>query len=54
MRRFEITEIANGWLLSYHTDTGYVQRFFTNVHEITEILQMVITKDNQLKNRVIG
>lgn len=53
MRRFEIIEIANGWLISYHTETGYVQRFFINVDEITEILRMVTAKENQQVNRVI-
>ena len=45
MRRFEITEIANGWLISYQTESGYVQRFFTNIDEITDILRMVVTKE---------
>lgn len=52
MRRFEITEIANGWLISYHTETGYVQRFFTSIDEIIDILEMVITKENQQVNRI--
>ena len=45
MKRFEITEIANGWLISYHTETGYVQRFFTSIDEITDILRVVVTKE---------
>ena len=45
MKRFEIIEIANGWLICYHTDVGYVQRFFTSVDEITEILRVVVAKE---------
>lgn len=51
MRRFEITEIENGWLISYHTDVGYVQRFFTDVDDIIAILNSVLTKDTILKNK---
>ena len=54
MRRFEITEIANGWLISYQTESGYVQRFFTSIDEITDILRMVVTKEvNNTKARAI-
>ena len=46
MRRFEIIEIANGWLICYHTDTGYVQRFFTNVDDIIQVMKVVIGTKN--------
>lgn len=42
MRNFEIKEIANGWLICYNTEQGYVQRFFTNVDEIVEVLKSII------------
>jgi hypothetical protein len=45
MRRFEIIEIANGWLICYQIETGYVQRFFTSIDEIIDILGMVVTRE---------
>jgi hypothetical protein len=54
MRRFEIQEIANGWILSYYTDYGQVQRFFNTLEEVYLVLCAVTeTKDNGLKNRAI-
>lgn len=44
MKRFEIIEIANGWLICYHTEQGYVQRFFTDVDEIVEILKTIVPR----------
>lgn len=46
MRRFEIVEIENGWLICYHTEHGYVQRFFTDVEDIVQILKMVTNTKN--------
>jgi hypothetical protein len=46
MRRFEIVEIANGWLICYHTECGYVQRFFTNVDDIIQVMKVVIDTKN--------
>lgn len=46
MRRFEIIEIANGWLICYHTDTGYVQRFFTDVEDVIQVIRMVTDTKN--------
>lgn len=46
MRRFEIVEIANGWLICYHTDYGYMQRFFTDVEDIMQIIKNVTDTKN--------
>lgn len=46
MRRFEIVEIANGWLICYHTEYGYVQRFFTDVEDIVQVMKVVIDTKN--------
>lgn len=46
MRRFEIIEIANGWLICYHTEHGYVQRFFTDVEDIMQIIKNVTDTKN--------
>ena len=43
MRQFDIREIKNGWIISYYTDEGRVERFFTSVDEIIDILRMVVT-----------
>ena len=50
MKRFEIIEIANGWLICYHTEQGYVQRFFTDVDEIVEILKTIVPKQENMMN----
>lgn len=46
MRRFEIIEIANGWLICYHTEYGYVQRFFADVEDIMQIIKNVTDTKN--------
>jgi hypothetical protein len=48
MKRFEIIEIANGWLICYHTEQGHVQRFFTDVDEIVEILKTIVPKQESM------
>jgi hypothetical protein len=53
MKRFEIIEIANGWLICYHTDHGYVQRFFTDVDEIVEILKTIVPKQDSMMSTSI-
>jgi hypothetical protein len=50
MKRFEIVEIANGWLICYHTEQGFVQRFFTDVDEIVEILKTIVPKQENVMN----
>lgn len=50
MKRFEIIEIANGWLICYYTEQGYVQRFFTDVDEIVEILKTIVPKQESMMN----
>jgi hypothetical protein len=39
---FEVKEIANGWLICYATENGYVQRYFNNVDQIIDILRMIV------------
>ena len=51
MKRFEIIEIANGWLICYHTECGYIQRFFTDVGEIVEILKVIVPKQESGNER---
>jgi hypothetical protein len=46
MRRFEIIEIANGWLICYHTEYGYVQRFFTEVEDVIQVIKVVTDTKN--------
>lgn len=46
MKRFEIIEIENGWLICYHTDAGYVQRFFTDVEDVVQVIKMVTDTKN--------
>jgi hypothetical protein len=50
MKRFEIIEIANGWLICYNTEQGYVQRFFTDVDEIVEILKTIVPRQESMMN----
>jgi hypothetical protein len=47
MKRFEIIEIANGWLICYNSDVGYIQRFFSNVDDIVEILKTIVPTENE-------
>lgn len=53
MKRFEIIEIANGWLICYHTEQGYIQRFFTNVDEIVEVLKNIIPTKVEVNQNVL-
>jgi hypothetical protein len=55
MRRFEIQEIANGWILTYYSDYGQHQRFFNTLDDLYLVLSAVTeTKDPKiLTNRAI-
>jgi hypothetical protein len=59
MRRFEIIEIKNGWLLSYYTEyEGNVQRYFQELDEVVYILNTIMadkkpeTQSLPLKNKL--
>jgi hypothetical protein len=53
---FTITQIENGYLISYYAEHGHVQRFFQDIKEVIYILENVLPlpKQELLSNKRIG
>lgn len=46
---FEISEINNGWLLCFHSETGYHRFFFEDFNDATKIMKDVIEQKKSIK-----